>query len=218
MRFFFMLLLLPPLCQAEHVVIDFQEVSSYYPDMEYLPISLDHFFDGGPGGNYGFLGMADSYIDAFVVGGSLLFPLHGPNALYVKGGFEGCVSFEYSGYLGNPEYRQSILLRRKGRLVTEYRIPQTEFGSDSTVTINFKGLADEMDFGIDPNGNLTGNAGDMHYKYFEFSNLHRPEPVEPHDPPAKPAPPVPVRTPAPMRAIDGTSFRSQIHGRSSPVR
>jgi hypothetical protein len=212
MRFLLTLLCLPGLCLAEHVVVDFQEVSSYYQGSEFVPISLGHFFDGGPGGNLGFAGRAESFVDAFVVNGILHFPLHGPNVLYVKGGFEGRVSFEYSGYLSNPQYSQSILLKHKGQLVTEYRIGQTPYATYSTVTINVEGAADEIDFGIDSDGTMTGNAGDMTYKYFEFSNLHRP------DDPVKPAPPVRSGRIAPTQQSDAASFRSRVHGKHPPVR
>jgi hypothetical protein len=223
MRFLWTLLWLPGTCFAEHVVVDFQVVSNYYEGSEFVPIALAHFFDGGPGGNLGFVGLANSFGDAFVVDGILHFPLHGPNVLYVKGGFEGSVSFEYNGYLADPQYSQAILLKHQGRLLKEYRIGQTPFDTYSPVTINFDGMADEIDFGIDSEGAITGNAGDMTYKYFEFSDLHRPLPVYPVKPAPPvsdpdPAPPVTTNRAAPAQRVDAPSFRSQIHGGHAPVR
>lgn len=217
MRFLWALLCLPGLCLAEHIVVDFQAVSDYNEGREFVPVPLAHFFDGGPGGDFGFVGRADSFTDAFVVNGILHFPLHGPNALYVKGGFEGCVSFEYSGGLPDSQYSQSILLKHQGQLVKEYRIGPTPFGTYSLVTIIFDGLADEIDFGIDSNGTQTGNAGDMTYKYFEFSNLHRPGSQPPADP-VNPAPPLRATRAAPSQQSDAAVFRSRVHGEHTPVR
>jgi hypothetical protein len=216
MRFVWMLLCLPGFCLAEHVVVDFQAVSNYYEGREFVPVSLAHFFDGGPGGDLGFVGRADSFTDAFVVNGILHFPLHGPNALYVKGGFEGSVSFEYSGNPADPQYSQSILLKHQGQFVKEYRTGQPPSGTYTTATINFDGLADEIDFGIDPDGMQTGNAGDLTYKYFEFSNLHRPGSDAPD--PVKPAPPLGATRPAPTHRSDAAVFRSHVEGGHTPVR
>jgi hypothetical protein len=189
MRTVFLLFFCSLVCHAKHVALDFQDITDFYQGSSQ---DLGDFYNGGPGGNLGIRGLG-GFIDPFVVEGVLLFPLHGPSRIFVEGGFQGSISFRYS-FSGALYSYHGIVLYHEGQPIAYFQLPAANF--DTISTFEFYGVADEIGFGLTPQEDFTGNAGDVKYQSIEFSNLHLPVPPYPTP---EPAPSITVRRPGPTQ-------------------
>lgn len=166
---FFLPFLLAPILSAGPVTLFFSDIEAYYGESR----QLGDFYNGGPGGDYGIYSIG-GFRDAFVVGGVLHFPLHGPGKLTVEPGFHGKLTFQYNGYmpwLQPPNNYASLVLKYQGAVVQEIRLPTTDISTYRTETIMVNGVADEIDFGLSAEGIPIGNAGDLTYSMIELNEI-----------------------------------------------
>lgn len=148
-------------------------------DESYHTTALGDYYNGGAGGQLGIYSHPGGYLDAFVVGGTLTFPLHGPNSITVEGGFSGSLTFDYTGYVPYEQYRSIITLKYQGVVVASAVLEPTQPGEYRRLTIAFPGTADTIYFALAPNGAWWGNAGDMEYRSIAFQDVlgYNPPPV-----------------------------------------
>ncbi len=177
MRTVFLLLFCSLVSDAKNVLLNFQDVSDFYQGQIH---NLGDFYDGGPGGNLGVKSLG-GFVDPFVVGDALHFPLHGPGRIFVEGGFQGSITFQYS-FSGRLYPSHGIVLYHESKPIAYFQLSAADFSESST--FEFMGVADEIGFGLTPDGDFTGNAGDVVYRSIEFSDLHPPGPVYPTPAPA----------------------------------
>jgi hypothetical protein len=209
------------------VNLNFKDAWDYFTrgvpekDIQYGGYYLGDFYNGGAGGDYGFVGYTDDFhydgqiVRDAIVRGDLTFT-HLTGSLYVKGGFEGTVSIQYHAYLADPNYVNGVVLRYKGKIVATTSLPQTQMNLYDTHTLSFAGIADQISFGSSPDGqNLKGYPWHVSIRSLGFSNLHTPNDPVKQAPPiteTRPGPPVLLYRSAPsqMQAMKPTPKRAGI--------
>lgn len=209
---FLLLLTLAPILWSKPVVLNFSDVTNFNAG---APRALRDFY-AGEFVDYG-IHSVGGYRDPMIYDGTLQFPLHGPGVLYVEPGFHNFLTFQYTGYLPFSPFA-SLVLRYQGNIVQQILLPTTAFGVYNTETVTVNGMADEIWFGVNPNGMYFGNAGDLEYREIDVDL------VDPPPPPVMNAAPTSIRLQAaptvksPTRARSPQSARPQARTQSQRVR
>lgn len=210
-------LLLVPALWSRPISLYFGDIHTYYGEDH----PLGNFYNGGPGGALGIYSIG-GFRDAFVVGNTLHFPLHGPGVLYVTPGFHNNLTFQYHGYMpyAAPGYNYaSLVLKYQGKAIQEIHLPGTQINDFESQTVAVQGVADEIDFGLTLNGQFFGNAGDLTYLMIDIDEVDPPAPQQPTRLPAQPIP-APTRPPAitSVRSAPSIAARPQLRKHSLQTR
>lgn len=188
---FLLLLTLAPVLWSRPINLYFQDVETYYGGAH----ELGDFYDNpNLGGDYGIHSSDNPYTQPFVTYGALHFPLHGPGVIYVEPGIHNFLTFQYNGYLPFAPEAASIVLRYQGVVVQHFTLPNSGPNDFRTETITVDGVADEIWFGVNPDGTFAGNAGDVTYREIDVDEVD-PQPVAPI------APPAPIQSPTPTEPL-----------------